>query len=186
MAILLGAAVLPLGSRIARAENRCPDEFEAAIALMLGDLPAYANRIVQRSRFTIETDATTSVILASKPDFEPLPLPPQSSLGTNPIPPAREPRQVFFTTLSQRYDGDRVSRLQKYHWLFFVRIETGWQLVFSFLRIGSYPSSDPPTAPYESSDGIIAQAVREWLSDCRALATRDREDPPSDAEEDED
>jgi hypothetical protein len=45
---------------------------------------------------------------------------------------------------------------------------TGWRLAMMFSRIGSYPAKNPPSPPRDSSNGVVGQAVRAWLRDCRA------------------
>lgn len=41
-----------------------------------------------------------------------------------------------------------------------------------FSRTGIYPGGRPPTPPRDSSEGVIAQAIRTWLRDCQAEPVR--------------
>jgi hypothetical protein len=89
-------------------------------------------------------------------------------------------QQVFFTTLERQYWRNQMVSLQNYHWLFLVQNQDGWYLGLLYSSLGRYPSGDgplspvasqrAPTPPEESSDGIIGQAIRLWLRDCRAGA----------------
>jgi len=64
--------------------------------------------------------------------------------------------------------------LQQFHWLFLVQTEDGWRSVLIYSSLGGDPAR--PLAdqrlmpPQESSQGIVGQAVRLWLRDCRAGA----------------
>ncbi|NJR66863.1 MAG: hypothetical protein HC772_18640 [Leptolyngbyaceae cyanobacterium CRU_2_3] len=59
--------------------------------------------------------------------------------------------------------------LQHYHWLFLTPTENyGWRLVLMFSSLGNAPANQPPSPPQDTSQGVIAQAVRLWLRDCRA------------------
>jgi hypothetical protein len=39
-----------------------------------------------------------------------------------------------------------------------------------FSRIGDALANQPPSPPQDTSQGVIAQAIRLWLRDCRAGA----------------
>lgn len=151
---------------------KCPGDVETLTALMLKDLPSYANRVMQRSRRSVRTPSSAiSVLVAGRPEFEPL------TLGPGPYtPPAsasdlEPPQQVFFTTLERQYRGGKASYTQLYHWLFLTQTPEGWRVATMFSRIGS-SSGRPPTPPQESSKGVVGQAVNIWLRDCRAGAIR--------------
>ena len=110
-----------------------------------------------------------TVVIASHPDFQPLDLDSLSlSRGLESDPSIH---QVFFTTLERQYLRNRVVALQHYHWLFLVNGPEGWHLALLYSSLGPYPSNHLPSSPpQESSDGVIAQAIRLWLRDCRAGA----------------
>jgi hypothetical protein len=148
----------------------CPTELPPLLQALLRDLPGYANRLASRSLGS----PSSTVLIASPPEFEPLELP---------IPPwgdaaSQDPqvRQVFFTTLERQYLSDRILALQQYHWLFLVPDPQGWRLVSLYSSWGGYPRDDRPTTPpQDSRQGIIGQAISLWLRDCRAGAVS----PPS-------
>jgi hypothetical protein len=149
------------------AEATCPTEFEPLIEQMLPELPGYANRVIQRSRLPGDRDLLTYVLLAGRPEFEPLPLgTAQSDLGEQ---GDSDVRQVFVTTLERTYVTDGVREQQGYHWLFLTPSDRGWQLILAFSSIGSYPAGKSITPPEDSTNGIIAQAVRLWLRDCQSF-----------------
>lgn len=145
----------------------CPAEVEPLIALMLRDLPGYANRIILRSTRRYALSSRNSVLTAGRPEFAPLPLKPGSLES-----PTSDLRQVFITTLEQQTTAGEAVNLQQYHWLFLAKTQRGWQLALMFSRTGPYPAGQPPTPPRESSQGAIGQAIRIWLRDCNAEAVR--------------
>jgi hypothetical protein len=152
----------------AQAARSCPTEFESLVTKMLPDLPGYANRIIGRSRLD-ENDLPTYFLVAGRPEFEPLPLgTTRSILGDEENSDTEsEVRQVFMTTLERTYIGDRTVEVQGYHWVFLTPSPEGWKLVLVFSSIGSYPADEPPTPPEDTSQGIIAQAIRQWLRNCQ-------------------
>jgi len=136
------------------------------------DLPAYANRVSQRSRLVSDIQPST-LIVASRPELEPLPLGGSSGGSTlSPTPAIDPPQQIFLTTLSRSHSFGQSINLQQFHWLLLSRNEQGWWLIMSFSRTGGHPLSKPPTPPQDSSQGVVAEAVRLWLRDCRAGALR--------------
>jgi len=158
-----------------RVQSRtCPADVETLTARMLRDLPSYANRVIQRSR---RVDRGTTyfplyVILAGRPEFAPL------SIGSGQYnlpegsPAVEQPTQVFITTLERQYSDGKVVEFQNYHWLFLTYTQGSWWLALIYSRLGFYPEVGPPAPPRESSNGIIGQAIRLWLRDCRAGAVR--------------
>ena len=175
-----------------RPTEACPADYETLVTTLLRDLPSYANRVAARgfrpsrtipaANIPAATDpdqsplipaspaaAVGTMIVASQPDFEPLDLTDRafgSGLDTE-----SDLRQVFFTTLERQYLSDQAVSLQHFHWLFLVQSEDGWRAVLLYSSLGSYPAADGRlTPPQESSQGIIGQAVRLWLRDCRAGA----------------
>lgn len=150
---------------------------EILIAQLMVDLPSYANRILQRSRQLDSKAVFGSVILAGRPEFEPLPLKPTEiitnagkiNISGNPANIESDNiRQVFITTLERQYISNKIIHIQEYHWLFFTKTNSGWQLVMMFSRTGSYPQNQPISPPRDSSYGVIAEAIRNWLRDCQA------------------
>lgn len=129
---------------------------------MLPDLPSYINRVRIRAGIT-----KSYIVLAAKPEFEPLPL--SSMAGLPSQPQSSDIKQVFFTTLIRRYEGGRIINLQEYHWAFFAGQQQDWQLAMMYSTIGVYPAttSQPPLAPRNSSNGSVAVAIKAWLADCR-------------------
>ncbi len=150
--------------------KNCPTDVEMLTAEMLRDLPSYANRIIQLSRHRGTTSDYTSlyIIIAGRPEFAPLSLGPGKYNPTDSAADLKPPQQVFFTTLERQYRDGKVAELENYHWLFLTYTKEGWQLAMIYSQFGSYPATTPPTAPQESSNGIIGQAIRIWLRDCRA------------------
>jgi hypothetical protein len=136
--------------------QQCPRELPKLIEQMLPDLPSYINRTRTRAGIT-----KSYVVLAAKPEFEPLSLTP--SLST-----PQTTQQVFFTTLMRRYDRDRITYLQEYHWVFLTQTPQDWRYVMMYSTLGPYPAAQRPTLPpRNSSDGSVAQAIQDWLADCQ-------------------
>ena len=157
----------------------CSVEVETLTSLLLKDLPSYANRVIQRARRSDSTvDNFSYVIVAGKPEFEPLPLKSfQSTTEPNPT-DSEALQQIFLTTLERKYFKDKAVELQNYHWLFLTKSSDGWRLVMIFSRIGSVSEGKLPTPPRESTNGVIGQAVKTWLRDCRAGTIRGFEQNP--------
>ena len=148
-------------------------DVEILTAQLLKDLPSYANRVSQRLRRPNRTfDIYTYVLLAGRPEFAPLTLGPGEYLPSEPAALDETTRQVFITTLERQYTDGKPVQLQEYHWLFLTKTDSGWRLAMMFSRTGTYPSKQPPTRPRDSSNGVIAQAVRTWLRDCQAGSVR--------------
>ncbi len=155
-------------SVIAAPSLTCPGDVETLTALLIRDVPSYANRVIGRSRRLSLRDSTRLyVVLAGRPEFEPLPLSPNSSPSITPT-DSEPPQQVFFTTLERQYIGGKAVESQLYHWLFLTETSGGWRLALMFSQFGSSVRGRPPTPPEESSNGIVGQAVTNWLQDCRA------------------
>jgi hypothetical protein len=110
------------------------------------------------------------MLIASQPDFEPLDLT-DRAFGAG-LDSESDIRQVFFTTLERQYLSRQVVSLQQFHWLFLVQAEDGWRSVLLYSSLGGDPASPLAdqrlTPPQESSQGVVGQAVRLWLRDCRA------------------
>lgn len=143
----------------------CPDGLEDLTALLLRDLPSYTNRVNQRaSRLERGRDIPGHLILAGRPDYQPL------SLGPGQYQPTTddEPEQLFFTTLERQYYGDRGVLLERYHWAFLTHADGVWRLALMVSSWGDHQGGGPPSPPEDSSQGAIAQAIRLWLRDCEA------------------
>ena len=153
------------GSPYIRPQTACPSDLDELIPLLLRDVPSYANRVSQRAYDTIPTDNDIPghILLASLPDYEPIVLTPQAYTPLE----ANDTSQIFFTTLERQYALGEVVSLQTHHWVFLTETSNGWRLVFMFSAIGDVPQDEPPTPPYDSSQGVIAQAIRLWLRDCQ-------------------
>ncbi|HIK16327.1 MAG TPA: hypothetical protein IGS53_13740 [Leptolyngbyaceae cyanobacterium M33_DOE_097] len=158
-------ADLPTTPLIAVQRTTCPSEVQELTRTMLRDLPAYINRVYARIVYP-QIDDWSYAILASQPNFEPLPV--DSSEYPNPADESLQ--QVFFTVLERQYQDNKWSLLQQHHWLFLARSETRWEVAFMFSRINPYPTTatSTPTPPRESSQETTAQAIRIWLRDCQA------------------
>jgi hypothetical protein len=150
---------------------QCPNDLEALLPLLLRDLPGYANRVSQRAYplgWRTQSTLPGYVLLASRPEFEPLPL------AVRAYTPLQEDdtTQIFFTTLERQYVPASSVRLQHHHWAFLTQTPRGWRLVFMFSAIDNVPDNvpvhEPPTPPHDSSQGVVAQAMRLWLRDCQA------------------
>jgi hypothetical protein len=149
---------------------QCPADLTTLTPLLLRDLPSYANRVSQRAYTNFRTaDLPGYVILADRPEYKPLSLNPESLNSATASPNDEDqPAQIFFTTLERQYVSGKPVSLQHYHRVFLVETEKGWQLALMFSTIGNYPADQPPTPPQDTSQGVIAQAIRLWLRDCRA------------------
>ncbi len=170
-----------------RPSEACPADYETLVTSLLRDLPQYANLVAARSFRSpmvspapdTENPATPAVpaptgtmLIASQPDFEPIDLT-DRAFGAG-LDPESDIRQVFFTTLERQYLSDQVVSLQQFHWLFLVQAEGGWRSALIYSSLGGDPASPLAdqrlTPPQESSQGVVGQAVRLWLRDCRAGA----------------
>ncbi|MBD0308425.1 MAG: hypothetical protein ICV80_09950 [Microcoleus sp. T1-bin1] len=142
----------------------CPADLETLVDRLLQDLPSYANRVIVRSGFSPKTStlpgyALPQIILAGRPEFEPLPLNSGDALPKN-------ASQVFITTLERQYRGGKPVEIQQYHWLFFTKTENGWELAKIVSRFGTAADIRPLLG--QDSESEIAEAIRLWLRDCHA------------------
>ena len=146
------------------ARSPCPADLETLVDRLLQELPSYANRVIVRSRFSANTStppgyALPQIILAGRPEFEPLPL-----NSGNAIPD--QASQVFITTLERQYRGGKPVEIEQYHWLFFTKTENGWELAKIVSRFGTAVDIRPLLG--QDSESEIAEAIRLWLRDCHA------------------
>ena len=160
-----------------RPQTTCPENVEKLTALLIRDLPGYANRVLQRMVAALPNNETDGrepyrpsyVLVAGQPEFEPIELD-EYALTTDPE-AGGALDQVFFTTLSRQYAGLQDRQVQEYHWLFLTRASDGWRLAFMFSAIDDAPGgSSVILPPRENSEGSVGQAVQIWLKDCRAGA----------------
>jgi hypothetical protein len=154
-----------------RPPTTCPADLPTLITGLLRDLPGYANRVAHRS-LGIAADDTGfgTILVAGQAEFDPLDITPLTFDGHG-EPSNSAVQQVFFTTLERHYTAHELVQLEQYHWLFVVPSDDGWYMVLLFSRTAPHEGTRrPPTPPRENSDGIIGQAVRLWLRDCRAGA----------------
>jgi hypothetical protein len=145
--------------------NKCSHDLESLGNLLVKDIPSYTNRVMQKSRKLSSLSIPVYVIVASKPEFEPLPLSQTQYQGS----PNETVKQVFFTTLERQYlQKDKVVETQNYHWLLLTETVEGWRMVMIFSRLGISNQNRLPSPPKDTSNGIMGQAVKLWLRDCRA------------------
>ncbi|MEG4814123.1 hypothetical protein [Microcoleus sp. K5-D4] len=142
----------------------CPAELETLVERLLQDLPSYANRVIVRSHFSPNKNtppgyALPQIILAGRPEFEPLPLNFEDALPDN-------ASQVFITTLERQYRGGQRVEIQQYHWLFLTKTEKGWELVKIVSRFGN--AANIRTLLSQDSASELGEAIRLWLRDCHA------------------
>lgn len=165
----------PAPSAPLRPVSDCPTGLEALTTGLVRDLPSYANRVAYRTfgKFR-HIQRPSTVILVSQPDFEPLEIESRSYTATPVVDDSVE--QIFLTTLERQYNLEEAVELEHHHRIFLTQADSGWYLAFMFSSLGTYPSEQPLTAeqlltpPRDSSDGLLAEAIRLWLRDCRAGA----------------
>lgn len=146
------------------ARSHCPADLATLVDRLLPDLPSYANRIIVRSRFSPNTNtppgyALPQIILAGRPEFEPLLLNSEDAIPENST-------QVFITTLERQYHQGKAVNVQQYHWLFFTQTQKGWELAKIVSRFGNAADIRPFLSL--NSESEFAEAIRLWLRDCQA------------------
>ncbi|TVP58007.1 MAG: hypothetical protein EA343_22010 [Nodularia sp. (in: Bacteria)] len=157
--------------------STCSEQsLELLTTQLLQDLPSYANRVTQRARRrSRDSDIYSYMLVAGKPEFQPLPI---NSVGHNTDGQESQEtgvEQVFFTTLERQYIASKIVESQQFHWLLLTESNSRWRLVMMFTQIGAYPQQQQVVSPpRDSSNGVIAQAVKTWLRDCQAGSVRMR------------
>lgn len=151
------------------ARSTCPADLETLVDRLLQDLPSYANRIIVRSHNYPNTKTPPGyvlpqIILAGRPEFEPLPLNSGDVIPEN-------ASQVFVTTLERHYLGRKPVDIQQFHWLFFTKTAQGWELAKIISRFGTVADTHPLFGQ-DSEQSAIADAIRLWLRDCHAKDIR--------------
>lgn len=148
---------------------------------LLRDLPAYFNRATQRARrLDRSVQVYSYMLVAGKPDFQPLPLKSWTDGTTDEVADGVDKstgakkgvEQVFFSTLERQYVKGKALQLQQFHWLFLTKTESGWRMSMMYSQTGGYPKQKPPTPPRESSNSAVGQGIKTWLRDCRAGSLR--------------
>lgn len=134
---------------------QCPQALDPLVEQLLGDLPSYGNRVIQRT--AIDGKADRYIVIAGRPEFEPLPLRQQQH-----SPALGETQQVFFTTLERHYSPQGLTMDQGFYWLFLAKDDGGWRFLRLFTRFDD-------TAPVtDVSRGALGQAIAQWFTDCQA------------------
>lgn len=145
------------------------------ITFLLRDLPSYANRATQRGRrLRRSSDIYSYMLIAGRPEFQPLPLKVDGSNTDGQKTTASDVEQVFFTTLERQYIDKKAVELEEFHWLLLTKTGNDWRFVMMFSQIGTYPLQQPPSPPRDSSNGSVAQGIKAWLRDCQAGSVRVR------------
>ncbi|NEN88961.1 MAG: hypothetical protein F6K48_08565 [Okeania sp. SIO3H1] len=134
------------------------DDLEILATDLILDLPGYVNREIQRDRQSNEDYLERNIVIAGRPEFEPLPI--------DDMPFFQEDiNQIFLTTLERQYRDSQVVELQKFHWLFLKKSQRQWELVNMFSIEESLLGSLPPQLE-DSSNGVFARGIRFWLEKC--------------------
>lgn len=163
---MIFTAVSPIVPITIPNKQACPTTIEPLAKRLVRDLPSYANRAALKNGTRFQVPEMSQVVVASQPNLEPLKLPgPQQVSDPN-------LHQLFITTLERQTFNQKTTEFQQYHWLFLVQTRQGWKLSQSFTRISPYPLINKITPPRESSQGIMAQAIKTWLRDCQAGVIR--------------
>ena len=156
-------------SSLHQSASTCPKDLESLTSLLIPQIPSYANRVIQKSRrLKRNYDFYSYVVIAGKPEFEPLELTHQEYTPVFP----EASQQLFFTTLERKYVDNMPVETQNYHWIFLTYTSNGWQLVMAFSRFGSSFPDSLPFPPENTTNSVIGEAVRLWLRDCESGSLR--------------
>ena len=152
-------------------KSTCPEnseDLEILMANLILDLPGYVNREIQRDRQSNEDYLERNIVIAGRPEFEPLPI--------DYMPFFQEDiNQIFLTTLERQYRDSQVVELQQFHWLFLRQNQRKWELVNMF-SIEESLLGDLPPQPEDSSNGVFARGIRAWLKGCYLLGRSQNEE----------
>jgi hypothetical protein len=161
---------LCLPTPIAVRAYQCPTELPQLSVLLLRDIIPYANRAAQRRRKKIPPDYRlldpnySSYLAVGRTSLEPLAF---DNPEYQPRRPA--PQQIFLTSLEKQHaPGSQFTEIQRFHWIFLDRGQTGWRMsaIYSHVRSGnSDPLLLPPT---DSLTTPLGEAIATWLRDCNA------------------
>lgn len=165
---LMGAflATKSYARNITYPENKCTGEITELSTKLVNEISDYGNRVIQKSRRGGANSLTMPIyiITAGKPEFEPLPLSNRSFGSSKPS----KIEQVFFTTRERHYLSDtRLEETNNYHWLLLTPTDRGWQMVMLLTRFGEVMPSEVVSPPIDTTSGVVGEAVRLWLRDCR-------------------
>lgn len=148
-------------------DNQCVGEITELSSQLVADISDYGNRVIQTSRRRDRNFAMMPIyiVTAGQPEFEELPLS-NRSYGSN---KPSKIKQVFFTTLERHYLSDRrLEETQNYHWLLLTSTDRGgWEMVMLLTRFGEVTQSEVISPPVDTTSGVVGEAVRLWLKDCR-------------------
>ncbi|MGD1713863.1 hypothetical protein [Dapis sp. BLCC M172] len=142
-------------------KSTCPensDNLEILVAALMLDLPSYVNREIQRDRQPNKDYLKRNIVIAGRPEFEPLPIDDTSFIQ-------EDINQIFLTTLERQYQDSQVVELQQFHWLFLRQNQTQWELVNMFSIEESLLENIPPQ-PEKSINGVFARGIKAWLKGC--------------------
>lgn len=142
-------------------KSSCPEkseDLEILVAALMLDLPGYINREIQRDRQADKDYLKRNIIVAGRPEFEPLPIDYTPFIQEN-------IHQVFLTTLERQYVNNQAVEVQEFHWLFMRRTDIGWELVNMFSIAENLASQ-----PEDSSNGVVAKGIRAWLQGCHFIS----------------
>lgn len=145
-------------------KSTCPEnseDLEILMADLILNLPGYVNREIQRDRQSNEDYLERNIVIAGRPEFEPLPIDDMVFFQEN-------INQIFLTTLERQYRDSQVVELQKFHWLFMRKSQRQWELVNMFSIEESLLGNLPPQLE-DSSNGVFARGIRVWLKGCYLL-----------------
>jgi hypothetical protein len=147
-------------------QYQCSTDVTDLAHLLVKDIPNYANRVIQKSRPSLaqEDFLPLYIITASQPEFEPLKIEQTQYRETK----ESQVEQIFFTTFERQYpQQNRLISTQNTHWLLLTKTKLGWQMVMLLTRFGTSTDSAIYSPPQDSTNGIIGQAIKLWLRDCR-------------------
>ncbi|MEM1172236.1 MAG: hypothetical protein AAGJ08_24930 [Cyanobacteria bacterium P01_H01_bin.35] len=150
-------------------KSTCPensDNLEILVQALILDLPSYVNREIQRDRQPNKDYLKRNIVIAGRPEFEPLPIDDTPFLE-------EDIKQIFLTTLERQYRDSQVVELQQFHWLFLRQNQTQWELVNMFSIEENLPENIPPQSK-DSSNGVFARGISAWLKGCYFQEKRKR------------
>lgn len=154
---------MAIGRAIGR--HQCPTTLATLTPLLLRDLPAYANRVVQRQR-SIKDNSYSSYVVAGRPESNAITI---DNPEYQPSRPQAAPFQLFVSTLERQYQNRQTTNYQRFHWIFLTYSpRSSWHLALIYSRLGKN-AQDPTLLPaIDSNNTPVGIAVRTWLRDCRA------------------
>ncbi|ANV87344.1 hypothetical protein [Picosynechococcus sp. PCC 7117] len=150
------------------AQPQCNAPLTEIVPQLLGDLPSYGNRVIQRARNLDRTeDSFSYIVIASPGNLTPLPL--KNRQYTPTVPDTTE--QIFFTTLETQYNNSQKISFENYYWLFLTPTNNGWAIANVVSSLANPDPSQPANPPRDASRGSVGQAVKLWLRDFYATCS---------------